>query len=150
VQVAKTSFQQELLNRALVDPGERIPVATPEDIIVLKLISWRDKDEIGLRAMARFPSLNWAYVEHWAGVWDVAGRQKRLRPSPTESVAVARDYPDRPALDGEAKELLAGLQGSSRSTQATASNASGSSPRLCRRTASSGSTDRPDSGRTRP
>ncbi len=66
VQVAKTAFQTQLLARAIrVDDGA-IPVATPEDLVVLKLIAWRDKDEVDLQALSRLSTIDWGYVERWA------------------------------------------------------------------------------------
>lgn len=78
IQSAKTAFQQEVIQRAVTEHGAR--VATPEDLIVMKLIADRPKDAIDLAGLVRLPSLDWAYVEHWAAEWGVADRLARVRP----------------------------------------------------------------------
>jgi hypothetical protein len=78
VQVAKTAFQREAIERARVsDDGVR--VATIEDLIVMKLIADRAKDQVDLLGLAALPDLDWAYVERWAAEWGVADRLRRLR-----------------------------------------------------------------------
>jgi predicted nucleotidyltransferase len=79
--VAKTDFEREVLRRAVsVDiAGVVFPVATPEDLIVYKVIAdrARDRDDIDaiLRTQARAGrELDWAYVERWARFWDVYDR----------------------------------------------------------------------------
>ena len=79
VQVAKTAFQQRLLERATPTSGGAVPVATVEDLIVLKLIAARKKDEADLDALGRLPGVDWAYVEHWATAWEVIPRLERLK-----------------------------------------------------------------------
>jgi hypothetical protein len=81
IQAAKTNFQQEVIRRATTERGVR--VATPEDLIVMKLIADRPKDAIDLSGLVRLPSLDWAYVEHWADEWGVADRLARVRSSAT-------------------------------------------------------------------
>jgi hypothetical protein len=77
VQVAKTDFQREVIRRAVDERGLR--VATPEDLIVMKLIADRPKDRIDLRGLVALPELDWAYVERWAAEWGVAERIDELR-----------------------------------------------------------------------
>ena len=79
VQVAKTAFQQRLLERATPTSGGAVPVATVEDLIVLKLIAARKKDEADLDALGRLPDVDWAYVERWAEAWEVTRRLEELR-----------------------------------------------------------------------
>lgn len=79
VQTAKTDFQQEVVRRATTERGAR--VATPEDLIVMKLIADRAKDMIDLTGLVRLPSLDWAYIERWAEEWRVANRLVRVRSS---------------------------------------------------------------------
>jgi len=80
VQLAKTDFQREVVRRAVQnESGAR--VASPEDLIVLKLIADRAKDRIDLQGLAALPDIDWAYVEGWAREWDVLDRLDRLRGS---------------------------------------------------------------------
>jgi hypothetical protein len=77
IQTAKTRLQHSVVSRAASADGVRI--ATPEDLIVLKLIADRPKDRADLDGLASLPSLDWAYVERWADEWSVADRLARLR-----------------------------------------------------------------------
>ena len=79
IQVAKTELQAEVLRRAARTPASGMLVATPEDLIVLKLIADRAKDQIDLLGLARLPRIDWAYVERWAADWQVMDRLRRLR-----------------------------------------------------------------------
>jgi hypothetical protein len=77
VQTAKTEFQREVLRRAVASGRTRI--ATPEDLIVMKLIADRPKDHLDLLGLVRLDGLDWHYVEAWAAEWDVADRLRMLR-----------------------------------------------------------------------
>ena len=77
VQTAKTRYQHDVVRRAASEDGVR--VASPEDLIVLKLIADRPKDQEDLRGLARLRSLDWSYVERCTEEWDVQGRLRRLR-----------------------------------------------------------------------
>lgn len=77
VQASKTAFQREVLRRAAAAGTPRI--ATPEDLIVLKLIANRPKDRIDLLGLLQLDGLDWAYVERWAAAWDVVDRLRALR-----------------------------------------------------------------------
>jgi hypothetical protein len=77
VQTAKTEFQREILRRAAARGRPRI--ATPEDLIVMKLIANRPKDHLDLLGLVRLDGLDWPYVEAWATEWDVAERLRELR-----------------------------------------------------------------------
>jgi hypothetical protein len=79
IQAAKTDFQSEVIHRATRERGGR--VATPEDLIVMKLIADRPKDAVDLAGLVRLPSIDWAYVERWAAEWGVADRLERVRSS---------------------------------------------------------------------
>jgi hypothetical protein len=79
--VAKTEFEAGLLARARRDPGAQVAVATPEDLIVTKLIANRRKDQIDAAALGKRPGIDWEYVERWAEVWEVADRCRGLRES---------------------------------------------------------------------
>ena len=77
-QSAKTPFQREVVRRArTAADGARI--GTPEDLIVLKLIADRPKDQVDLLGLAALPRLDWSYVERWAREWEVEDRLRALR-----------------------------------------------------------------------
>jgi hypothetical protein len=78
VQAAKTSLQRELVRRAIRSKGG-LRVATVEDLIVLKLIADRPKDQGDLDGLARLSGVDWPYVERWAREWGVEPRLQRLR-----------------------------------------------------------------------
>lgn len=78
VQTAKTEFQREVLRRAAVRHNGS-HVATPEDLIVMKLIAHRPKDRIDLLGLVALPGLDWSYVERWADEWQVRDRLDALR-----------------------------------------------------------------------
>lgn len=76
--VAQTPYQEEALRRA-VDH-----VITAEDVIVHKLIAWRPRDRDDVASILANPAvtLDHAYIEHWAGEWEVLDRwQEALRES---------------------------------------------------------------------
>jgi hypothetical protein len=68
LQAAKTGFQREVIRRAT---GSGLKVATPEDLIVMKLIANRAKDRADLDGLVRLAGIDWAYVERWAAEWEV-------------------------------------------------------------------------------
>ncbi len=78
VQVAKTRFQEEVVRRARV-AGDGLCIATAEDLVVLKLIANRVKDQLDLHNLLALDALDWAYVDKWAVEWGVADRLERLR-----------------------------------------------------------------------
>lgn len=78
VQTAKTAYQRCVIERAVAS-HDRVRVATPEDLIVLKLIADRPKDRADLAALTALPDLDWDHVERWAAEWQVEDRLRRLR-----------------------------------------------------------------------
>ncbi|MBX3028164.1 nucleotidyl transferase AbiEii/AbiGii toxin family protein [bacterium] len=81
LQAAKTAFQREVVRRAVPTPlGLR--VATVEDLIVLKLIADRTKDQSDLEGLLGLGALDWAHVEKWAAAWGVFDRLQRKRRGP--------------------------------------------------------------------
>lgn len=61
-------FEQEAVNRSIVwSDGElRIPLPTPEDLVILKAVAHRPKDMEDIRGIvARHPDLDWHRVEFW-------------------------------------------------------------------------------------
>lgn len=77
-QTAKTEFQREVIRRAVSTP-EGVRVATVEDLIVLKLIADRTKDQADIEGLLSLGSLDWAYIEKWAATWGVLDRLHRMR-----------------------------------------------------------------------
>jgi predicted nucleotidyltransferase len=77
IQNAKTDFQRQVVQRAREEDGVR--VASPEDLIVLKLIANRSKDEVDLQNLTALGALDWSYIERWATSWGVRDRLDRLR-----------------------------------------------------------------------
>jgi len=78
VQAAKTPLQREVVERAVATPSG-LRVASVEDLIVLKLIADRPKDQGDLHGLAQLPGVDWAYVERQANEWGVEARLERLR-----------------------------------------------------------------------
>lgn len=68
IQAAKTALQREVIRRAVVSE-EGMRVATAEDLVILKLIADRPKDQADLAGLVRLPGLDWAHVERWAEQW---------------------------------------------------------------------------------
>lgn len=76
---AKTPFQRLLMQRAKRADGQWLPVATPEDLIVLKLIANRSRDRLDVQNLAAQYPIDWTYVEHWATTWGVVAQLQALR-----------------------------------------------------------------------
>lgn len=77
LQVAKTDFQREVIRRAVRDGDVR--VATPEDLVVMKLIADRPKDQVDLLGLIALGGLDWDYIERWAAEWGVRDRLDTVR-----------------------------------------------------------------------
>lgn len=78
IQAAKTDLQREVIRRAR-EISTGVPVATPEDLIILKLIADRAKDRQDLLGLIALPDLDWAHIERWAIEWGVTDRLAALR-----------------------------------------------------------------------
>ena len=78
IQTAKTEFQRDAVRRG-VTAGAGLRVATPEDLIVFKLIANRAKDRNDLLGLVRLPNLDWQHVERWATKWGVLEALSLLR-----------------------------------------------------------------------
>jgi DNA-binding transcriptional regulator/RsmH inhibitor MraZ len=77
---AKTEFQELLITRAVrLTPDQVLRVATPEDIIVLKLIANRSHDQVDAINLGKIEGLDWDYIERWAVEWSVSERVDALR-----------------------------------------------------------------------
>lgn len=84
--VSKTEFEREVLKRApSVEVGSiEAPVASPEDLIVYKLLAHPPRDQEGIRAVVRTQrraarALDWNYVERWSHFWQIEERFQYLR-----------------------------------------------------------------------
>ena len=80
MQVAKTHLQSRVIERAVRRDGS-IPVATPEDLLVLKLIANRPKDQADISGLVALSAMDWPYVQQAAEEWGVLELlgQKRFR-----------------------------------------------------------------------
>ena len=83
--VAGTQYQQEALRRARVEvesvpEAGAVPVLTAEDVIVHKLIAGRYRDLADIEEILEsMTPLQEAYIERWAGFWEVLDRWRLLR-----------------------------------------------------------------------
>ena len=81
--VANCDFQVELVERAFSETvsGRTIKIATPEDMIVLKLIADRPRDREDIEVLRkRYDQLDWNYIEIWCHIWEIEDRLKALKP----------------------------------------------------------------------
>lgn len=79
-QTAKTEYQELLIERAIPLPAlAPLRVVTLEDLVVLKLLAFRRKDQDDLREVAEGHTVDWAYIEHWANIWKVQEQLATLR-----------------------------------------------------------------------
>ncbi len=78
LQSAKTRLQEDVIRRAHRD-ARGLRVATPEDLIVLKLIANRPRDRIDLIGLCALPDLDWAYIEGCAAEWELGERLEEFR-----------------------------------------------------------------------
>jgi predicted nucleotidyltransferase len=84
--LAKTPFEQEVIEHAehvTIGPL-RSPVASPEHLIVYKLLADRPRDRDDVRAVLRTQtraarSFDWGRVERWVEFWQITERLRRLR-----------------------------------------------------------------------
>src|SRR5258706_200395 len=54
--------------------GRKLWVASPEDLLIYKLVSWRDRDVMDVHAIVkRQKSLDLAYLKKWIAWWDKQG-----------------------------------------------------------------------------
>jgi hypothetical protein len=78
LQAAKTPFQTAIVARAVLDPSG-VRIATPEDLIVLKLIAGRSRDQRDLAELLALSGLDWRYIEREAMVWGLGDRLRAAR-----------------------------------------------------------------------
>ncbi len=82
--VANCDYQMELVLRASPKTvlGRAIKVATPEDIIILKLIADRPRDREDIEVLRKsYKTLDWPYIEKWCREWEVLDRLEKIRES---------------------------------------------------------------------
>ena len=81
--VAATEYEGIAITRAreeTIGTDRIVRVATPEDVIVLKLIAGRAQDVADIEAiLTAKPVLDEAHIEEWAEFWDVLDLWRRLR-----------------------------------------------------------------------
>lgn len=79
-QAARTPYQQLVVQRGRrLEETQAFGVATPEDIIVLKLIANRSQDLADVVEIGKRPELDWGYIAHWAAEWGVSDRLEWLK-----------------------------------------------------------------------
>jgi hypothetical protein len=78
LQEARTPFERSLLERAVPLGDLSFPVATPEDLVVSKLISDRQRDQRDVLELAGIAGFDTAYVRAWAERWQVMPAFERL------------------------------------------------------------------------
>ena len=77
---AKTEFEQMVIDRREpVGPGEPLAVATPEDIVVLKLIANRPIDHADVIDLGQIEGLDWEWVRRWCAEFDISDRLQGLQ-----------------------------------------------------------------------
>ncbi len=77
---ASTEFEELAIERAVkVDASQPVAAATPEDLVVFKLIANRQKDHRDAVELLQLEDLDWGYIERWAATWQVADRLQELR-----------------------------------------------------------------------
>lgn len=80
VAVSKTEFQDLVVSRAIRNGREALPIATAEDLLIMKLIANRSKDHEDIfRLLESWPQMDWDYTEHWAAFWHVSDTLAELR-----------------------------------------------------------------------
>ncbi len=84
--VTKTDFERQVLGRAVPVEvsGRRIQIASPEDLLVYKLLADRPRDREDAEAVVLTQeragrTLDWEHVERWAQYWEIADRVAALR-----------------------------------------------------------------------
>lgn len=79
LQPVRTDYERQVLSRAEpIDDSLPFAVATPEDLVVMKLVGWRYNDRRDLPKLLSLPGLDRAYIETWAAAWQVKGRLEQV------------------------------------------------------------------------
>lgn len=80
--VANTEYQMEVIKRAkkFVFENHQINVASPEDLVVLKLIASRPQDLVDIETILKnIKPLNRRYISKWAKIWEVEKIWARMK-----------------------------------------------------------------------
>lgn len=75
---ARTAWERQVLARARWTGDLPFPVSSPEDLVIGKLISDRQRDERDILELAAVPDLDLRYIRRWAETWDVLPVFERL------------------------------------------------------------------------
>lgn len=81
---ALTEYQDQLIARAVEKEmiGQKVRVASPEDIIISKLIAGREQDLFDIKKIIQTISdLDLAYIEKWVKIWEVTDRWEKISQS---------------------------------------------------------------------
>jgi hypothetical protein len=78
IQEARTAFERTLLERARRFDGLPFPVASPEDLIVSKLLSDRQRDQRDVLELWAIDGLDVAYIRQWVVTWRLGEAWARL------------------------------------------------------------------------
>lgn len=76
IQTAKTDYQVGVIDRAVPAGLHRVAVARPEDLIIMKLLAMRPRDQRDIANLLNCQDLDWGYIDHWAAIW---GTSEKLR-----------------------------------------------------------------------
>lgn len=81
--VANSDYQKEVIRRKRTFSffGHSLYVASPEDLIILKLIADRSQDRTDIELLFKnISDLNQAYIRQWCKVWEVEERLNSVIP----------------------------------------------------------------------
>lgn len=80
---ANIAYQRLLIKRAkLMKLGRsKIPVISPEDLFILKLIAYRPQDRADIHSLLEQDhSMDWSYIKRWSKRWEIITRLKDFLP----------------------------------------------------------------------
>lgn len=83
--VANTPYQREVIQRAKFYSFQDVhfKVASPEDLIVLKLIASRPQDLLDIALLLKkLPKMNARYIRKWVRVWEMEDQWNSILRSP--------------------------------------------------------------------
>jgi hypothetical protein len=90
-ETASTDFEESAISRGVILRSDLpVPCATPEDLIVFKLIANRHRDQADLIELVQLPGIDWDYVRKWTAEWELDARLNALL------LLVARDSESGP------------------------------------------------------